>query len=307
MKRSLLFFLILICITTAKSSNIEQDTLNWRDYWLLQGKVYLHLSQGAQINWAKGGDNIFSSLIKTQFKTKYKKNKQIWDNTFNWNYGFLLVGVKEEQKVEKRNSDDYIEINSSYGYNAKGKFYYNALFNFKSQFFKGYKYPNDSVVVSNLLSPAYIIFSAGMIYKPSEALSVMVSPLTSKTTMVIKEGMVDGTQYGLKEDDRIYKEVGAYITINYKTDIVKNIKLENELTLFSNYQYKPENIDVELKSDFNFIINKNIKALLSLHFIYDDDAKIPVNKFVNDKYTQVGYTKGLQFQEKIMLGIGIDF
>ena len=309
MRKHLFYFFFIIISSSSVWAQEKSDSLelNWKDYWSIQGRVYIYMSQGAQFNWAKGGDNIFSSLTKTQLKAKYKNKKQIWDNQLNWNYGFLFVGVPEDQSIDYRTSDDYLELNSSYGYEATGKFYYNVLFNFKTQFLPGYKYPNDSVKVSNFLSPAYIIFSLGMNYKPNEMFKLMLSPLTSKTTLVVRESEVDETKFGLNKGERIYKEIGAYLTFFYKAKIIEQISVENTLTLFSNYEHNPENIDFELKSDFHFKITKNIKALFSLHFIYDDDALIPVNDFDNGVYKQVGYTKGLQFQEKIMLGVGIDF
>ncbi len=307
--RKCLFIIILLCYSSISWAQVQADSLNlnWKDYWTLTGKTYVYISQGAQVHWAKGGDNVFSSLAKTEVKTKYKKNNQIWDSQINWNYGFLFVGLPQDKTIQYRTTDDYIELNSSYGYKATGKFYYNALFNFKTQFLPGYKYPNDSIKVSNFLSPAYIIFSVGINYKPNEIFKLMISPLTSKTTLVVKDGDVDETKFGLKEGERIYKEIGAYLTLYQKIKLYENISLENNLTLFSNYEKHPENIDVELKSDFNFKINKYVKALISLHFIYDDDASIPINKLENGEYKQIGYTKGLQFQEKIMVGVGINF
>ena len=163
--------------------------------------------------------------------------------------------------------------------------------------------------VSAFLSPAYVIFSAGMNYKASDDFNMMLSPLTSKTTIVVKEGAegVDETQYGIKEGERIYREVGAYLKIHYKFNITKEISAENDLTLFSNYQYKPQNLDLDLKSELNFKINKNIKALISLHFIYDDDSKIPYIERNENGEDVTKYTVGLQFQEKIMIGIGANF
>jgi len=302
-----LFFLLSQSIFAQE----ETDTLNsnWKDFWTIQGRAYLNLSQGSQFNWANGGDDIFSSLIKTKTKAKYKKGKQIWDNELNWNYGFLFIGVPKNNRknIEYRTTDDNIELNSSFGYQAKGNFYYNAFFNFKTQFFPAYKYPNDSVVVSNFLSPAYVVFALGINYKPNEMFKLMVSPLTSKTTLVVKESQVDETKFGLKEGERLYRELGAYIRLNSKHNLYENVTLENELVLFSNYEHNPENIDFELKTDLHFKINKNLKALLAIHFIYDDDASIPINEFVDGVYKQTGYTKGLQFQEKIMIGLGFNF
>ncbi len=307
--RKTVVVVVLLCYYLMSWAQVNSDSLNinWKEHWTIEGKTYIYISQGAQFHWAKGGDNVFSFLSKTEVKAKYKKEKQIWDNQLNWNYGFLFMGVPQDNTIQYRTTDDYIEINSSYGYKATGKVYYNALFNFKTQLLPGYKYPNDSVKVSNFLSPAYIIFSIGLNYKPNEVFKVMLSPITSKTTLVVKEGDVDETKFGLKKGERIYKEIGAYLTFYQKIKLFENISLENNLTLFSNYEKNPENVDFELKSDFNFKINKFVKALISLHFIYDDDASIPINDFDNGVYKQIGYTKGLQFQEKIMVGVGIDF
>ncbi len=299
----LTYFLSSLVIFAQKEDSLS---LEKKSYWTYKGKAYFHITQAAQFNWAKGGDNIFSTIMKSHLAANYKKDKQIWDNDFRWNYGFSLVGIPEERKVDYRTSDDMIEINSSYGYEAKGKLYYNALFNFKSQWFAGYKYPNDSVKVSHFLSPGYLIFSLGMNYKANDNFKLMLSPLTSKTTMVAKSE-VDETKFGVKKGERIYREVGAYLTVDYNVNITKDIRAENKMRLFSNYQNHPENLDFELKSDISFQVNKNIKAMVSLHFIYNDDDKIPVNRWVNDKYTQVGYTKALQFQERIMLGLGYEF
>ncbi len=224
----IIFFGVFLSLTLWAQEKPDTLNLNWKDYWSVQGRAYVYLSQGAQFNWAKGGDNIFSSLTKTKTKAKYKKGKQIWDNQLDWNYGFLFVGVPEDKSIDYRTSDDYFELNSSYGYEAKGSFYYNILFNFKTQFLPGYKYPNDSIKVSNFLSPAYIIFSLGINYKPSETFKIMLSPLASKTTLVVRESEVDETKFGLKKGERVYKEIGAYLTFNNKIKLMEQITLENE-------------------------------------------------------------------------------
>lgn len=207
--------------------------------------------------------------------------------------------------IDYRTSDDNIELNSSFGYQAGGDFYYNGLLNFKTQFLPSYKYPSEAIV-SNFLSPAYVIFSIGINYKPSEVLKVMLSPITSKTTLVAKSE-VDETKFGLEEGERLYREIGAYLTFYNKVKLYKDIDVENRLSLFSNYDNNPENIDVELKSDFSFKINKYVKATISFHFIYDDDASIPIESYEEGILQKTTYTKGLQFQEKIMIGIGYEF
>jgi len=304
------YFILLGLLFSVQSFALNiPDSLIIGENWLIRGRAYIHMSQGAQYQWAKGGDNIFSSLIKTKVNARFKEGKRIWESEIKWNYGFLFVGVPDDKRknVEYRTSDDMIELNSSFSYKIAGDFYYSGLFNFKTQFLPAYKYPNDSVKVSNFLSPAYIVFSAGIAYSPSVNFKLMVSPLTSKTTLIVRESQVDETKYGLQKGARLYREIGAYLKFYYKRKLYDNIFMENKLTLFSNFEHKPENIDVELQTDISFKINKYFKALMSFHFIYDDDEGIPVNEFVNGVYKETGYTKGLQFQEKIMIGFGVDF
>jgi len=304
------FYLFISFLFTIQGFALNiPDSLVIGENWVIQGRAYVHMSQGAQYQWAKGGDNIFSSLIKTKVNAKYKKGKRIWNSEIKWNYGFLFVGVPDDKRkrVEYRTSDDNIDLNSSFGYKAAGDFYYSGLFNFKTQFFPGYKYPNDSVKVSNFLSPAYIVFSFGIAYEPNTNFKLLLSPITSKTTLVVKESQVDETQYGLKKGERLYREIGAYLKLYDKRKLYDNIFIENNLTLFSNYEHKPENIDLELQTDISFQVNKYFKALMSFHFIYNDDEGIPINEFVDGVYKEIGYTKGLQFQEKIMIGVGLEF
>ena len=54
-------------------------------------------------------------------------------------------------------NDDKIDFTSKYGYKTSKNWNIASLVNFKSQFTKGYNYPNDSTVISNFLAPAYIL------------------------------------------------------------------------------------------------------------------------------------------------------
>ena len=66
-----------------------------------------------------------------------------------------------------------------------------ALFNFHSQFSKGYKYNNDGTkdLLSNFLAPGYVLLSLGLDYKPAKGLSIFVSPITSRWTIVTNDSL----------------------------------------------------------------------------------------------------------------------
>ena len=163
--------------------------------WDLDGLVNLKFNQSHLSNWVQGGEDHLSSLLEATYSINYKKGKTIWDSNIEYKFGLIQSGDKEGI----RKQEDMLEINSKYGSNANKDWYYSALVNFKTQFFKGYDYPNDSITVSGFLAPAYTVFSLGMDYKPSDKLTIMASPISSKITMMRNTNKFKETKFGLEE------------------------------------------------------------------------------------------------------------
>ena len=124
-------------------------------------------------------------------------------------------------------------------YNQAAKFwYYTALAEFKTQFTTGYDYSkdNDTIrsVVSDFMTPAYLITSLGMDYIPNKYLSLYVSPVTGRFVFVNDTTL--SVKYGLDERKHSKSEFGAYLRAINHFDIVKNINLNSKLELFSAYE-----------------------------------------------------------------------
>ena len=300
-----LFLIILQTILSINALAIEADTTkNTTDTipeWKISGIGSFNFSQGVLSNWVEGGESSISLLSILNINATYKKNKSVWTNSADYKIGLLKSG---ETGIMKK-TEDKIELNSKYGFRAIGKWYYSIAANFRTQLFRGYNYPNDSVVVSAFMSPAYWIVTVGMDLKVKDKFSLFMSPLTSKTTIVSKTNLVDETKYGLEKGQRIKNEKGAYVKVLYKFKLDKNIDVNTKLELFSNYTHNPQNIDINSETTVNMKINKYLSVTLLLHFIYDDDINIPVYKIINGKKEQVGTTKGLQFKE--IMGIGLSY
>ena len=269
--------------------------------WSSTGTYQLNISQGALSNWVKGGENLFTFASNINQQFIYKRNALLWTNTGKWQYSTLKVGDVSHFKK----TDDLIELNSKLGYKAFRKWYYSAVADFKTQFFKGYNYPNDSIVVSDWMSPAYWIITMGIDYRPNKDFSLYLSPLTSKTTIVSKTAIIDETNYGLEEGERIRAERGSYLKIVSHHKFNDKTVNNTTLSLFSNYMNHPENIDIDLETNTIFKFNKFLSVSLLLHFIYDDDIKIPVYQTVNGKKIKIGDTRRLQFKE--LMGFGITY
>ena len=259
--------------------------------WKRGGLLGINLSQGSLTNWAAGGDNFsMSTNLYANVFAFYKKGKNSWDNSLDINLGYVNT-----TSLGARKNDDRIELISKYGYALNPKLNLTSLFNFRTQFFAGYDYPNanTSNLTSNLLAPAYLLFSLGLDYKPIPELSIFVSPLTSRWVIVNDDSLSAKGLYGVTPGKKSLNELGAYASITYTKNLNKIISYKGKLDLFSNYLRKPGNVDLFMTNIFSAKLSKVLSATWSLDFIYDDDVKL----FGTNKNSP-----GLQI--KSLLGVG---
>lgn len=256
---------------TSRSVKKEVDTTNWT--WKRGGIFSFTLSQGSLSNWASGGDNF--SLAANSYLTYYflyKKYRTVWDNNIDLNLGYVNTTSSGGRK-----NDDRMDYLSKFGYkiDTLGKWYLSGLFNFRSQFFDGYNYgANPAELSSSFLSPAYIILSTGFDYKPNDKFSFFLSPLTSRWTLLTNSTLSNKGLYGVPVGQHSLHEIGAFITVNYKTILAKNIGYKGRMDLFSNYNSNPQNVDMYMTNQLAFKINRFFSATYSLDLIYDDKVRL---------------------------------
>lgn len=295
--------LTLLKLRSETSRNIKKDsdTSNWN--WKQGGMYNFNLSQSSLSNWAAGGDN-FNMAINSFFNyyTFFKKDRHGWDNNLDVNLGFV-----QSTSLGGRKNDDRLDYLSKYGYkiDTTGVWYVSGLFNFRSQFFDGYSFGSTPIFTSSFLSPAYIILSAGLDYKPDNKLSIFFSPVTSRTTLVLNEKLSALGKYGVEPGQKVNRETGLFITINYNNTIAPNVTYRGRADFFSNYYNKPENINLYMTNMFTFKILKNLSATYNLDLIYDDKIRIfgPLKKSPGLQVKSIigiGYTKNLQQKKKVI-------
>ena len=217
----------------------------------------------------------------------YKKDKISWENSLDMGYGLL-----KEQDNDAVKSNDKLDFSSKFGIKKTEKLYFSTLFNFKTQFAPGYKYPNTTDAISRFLAPAYLTLSVGFDYKPNKEFSVLLSPLTGKMTVVNDDALSAAGAFGVDPGKTIRMEVGSFVKMELKTEIMKNVSLHSKLDLFSNYLNNPENIDINWDVLINMKINDYLSANLITNLIYDDDIK-------------AGPGEGPKVQFKEMFGVGL--
>ena len=254
------------------TKEIKKEKIDSAKTWKSGGLFNLNFGQGSQSNWAAGGDD-FSLTIASYlgFYAFYKKDKYSWDNTIDFNYGLINT-----TSLGTRKNDDRIDLLSKVGYALTSKLDVAALFNFHSQFSKGYNYNSDGSkdLLSDFLAPGYVLLSLGLDYKPVTGLSIFVSPLTSRWTIVDDDSLSAKGAYGVTPGKKIKNEIGAFASITYITDLNKTINYNGRLDLFSNYEHNPQNVDVMMNNMFTAKLSKLLTASLGLNLIYDDDVKL---------------------------------
>lgn len=256
---------------TNRTIKKEEDTTKWN--WKRGGVFNLNVAQGSLSNWAAGGDN-FSMTLNGYFNyfSYFKKDRHSWDNNLDVNLGYV-----QTTSAGSRKNDDRFDFLSKYGYkmDSTGKWFLSALFNFRSQFFDGYTYSgNEGTFSSTFLSPAYVILSAGFDYKTNDKFSMFISPLTSRTTLVMNKFLSDKGSYGVKIGTHALYQVGAFATFNYNNTFTKNIIYKARLDIFSNYLSNPGNLDLFMTNQLTIKVAKNFSATYSLDMIYDDDVRL---------------------------------
>src|SRR5262245_34000942 len=85
--------------------------------WKKGGIYSLNVAQGSLSNWAAGGDN-FSLSVNSLLSMYafYKKDKHSWDNTFDFNLGYVNT-----TSLGSRKNDDRFDLLSKYGYALTSK------------------------------------------------------------------------------------------------------------------------------------------------------------------------------------------
>lgn len=286
MKKRILILLMIFPVIQL-SAQTPCDTC-----WKKGGIGTLTFSQVSLYQWSAGGENSFSGNGLLNLFAKYKRDKISWDNMLDLGYGILRQGSLTKK------SDDRIDFSSLYGRKASDNWNYSAMLGFKTQFMPGYNYPDDSTVISNAFSPAYITLSLGMAYKPNDNFSLFLSPATGKITLVLDDTLSASGAFGVEENKKFRSEFGGFIKTVYTRKLIENVDFTTKLDLFSNYFNNPGNIDVNWEILISMKINKYLAATINTLVLYDDDVDVPREDKAPGPGIQVKEVIGLGFSYK---------
>lgn len=270
--------------------------------WVYNGVLNVGINQGFLHNWAAGGE-IASATVNGLFNGSLTRlyNRHIWSNNLDMSYALFYA---YSNAFTPRKMDDRIDYTSKYGYrlDTAKDFYFTTLFNFKSQFTKAYDYEApmwDTFSTSKFFSPAYFILAPGIEYRKGTNLSLFLSPVAGRMTVVDKYYTMRSPEgaFGVENGKSLRFELGAYFSGRYVADITENMSFRTRLDLYSNYLAKdytdsagnvvkkdnPGNVDVLWDNLFAWKLSKYFSLTLGGTFIYDND--IPYENTTTDPVT----------------------
>ncbi len=311
-----IFFTVLnvlaLASTNADTTAAKTDTVKPYSF---TGIFYTGLNQIGFLNWAAGGENSLSGKIGADYLFKYKKDKFRFQHQARLAFG--LVGYLDKH-VEK--TDDKIDLLFAFGRTLGKKWTATGLITFKSQFAPGYKYPDDSTLISAFMAPGYLTLSLGMNYNPTKEFQIFVSPVSGKFIFVNNQELANKGAFGVTKavvdtagnvvvpGKNVKGELGLNLLTSWKYTLMKNINLNTSLNLHNNYidpnKRNRWNIDVDWDNRFIFTINKLFSTVLYFHLKYDDESKT-IKYGTNDEGEKIVLSEKPMVQIKESLGLSI--
>ncbi len=284
-------------------------------FWDKINSLGITINEVAFINWRAGGNNAISALGNLKFERNYKFRYVQWNNRLDLRYG---LSSQEGEKLRK--ADDAIRFSSTFAYRRDtiSNWYYSVKANFNTQFADGYKYPNREKKKSTFMAPGYLFLGAGTSYiSEGKKFNLYISPLTQKATFVLDEDLANEGAFGVKKavrdtKDNIIKkgetslmELGFLITNTWKTNIYKNMTLDHDLTLYTDYINSFGNIDIDWEMRIEMKVNQYVKATIGTNLLYDDDVLFDEVK--TDGVVTTPGTPKIQFKQLLGVGLSYDF
>ena len=284
------------------------DILNER--FSFHGNYGLNINQLALSNWAAGGENTWTGKTFSNFELVYHKRRFEQKLVGAFAFGISRFGDK---RIEKQ--DDKIDLTYSLSLDSKTQWNISAVATFNTQFADGYKYPNDSTIISTFFAPAYLTVSAGYSYKTKdERFQIFMSPMAGKVTFVMNQELADKGSFGVKKGyydqegawipgENIAPAIGINVIINYKQPISESINYTTMLNTFYNYLERRDDdrlrLDVNWENTIHFNITKFLSTILFLHLKYDHNTTFPIYEEIEGVQTVVDNVPKLQLKESI--------
>lgn len=245
--------------SNAAAGKLTTGKADLKEGWTKAGTLNLSGTQaGINNEWNKvnGGELSFIGIKGiVDYNFDKKKGKTNWLNSFRGRYG--VAKTTSTGKAFLKN-DDYLNFNSIYGKEFRKNWSFAGYFGLESQFENAF------------MTPGYIKFGPGVLYKPNAHFSVLMSPLMAEVTTKLKPSLKNVKAFGVDAGKSISFGLGAFVQANANYNLAKGVAYKSTTTLYSNYLNNPGNVVFDMNNLFTFTVNKYIGATLLLNARYND-------------------------------------
>lgn len=283
-----------------QNKQLEKFDKNYNLYspWTLGGGGNVGFTQNYLSNWSPGGNSAMSILVVLNGFANCSTPKYSWENSIELRDGWMRLG---SGTVKLQKNDDKLGLTSRFGLlSAVHNWYYSTEADFTTQFFNGYNYPNISQAISGFMAPGTFYYKLGMNYKPSGNLSIMVSPLTSKTVFV-RHCTVNPTTFGLVAGEHSLWDPGLNLDVYWKKNFLTNVAFETKFKAFVNYKDPFSKYNVDWDAVLSTQLTSYINTRFEFHTVYDENVKFASQRMVDGQSTTI-YRPKWQVQEMFTIG-----
>ncbi|MDR1022543.1 MAG: DUF3078 domain-containing protein [Prevotellaceae bacterium] len=269
-----------------------------------EGMPSLTFSQAQYSDSWKDGVNSIGFRAAFLSSTTYIRKRVLFRNSLDMAY----ARAKEREAAASVKKEDRLNFNSVFGYRiaTASPFYWVGQLDLKTQFDVG----EDAklVKVSKFFAPAYIIASLGMRYQAEWGLSMAISPLSGRFTVVCDTAYAKYVDIDFAENPRYFRaQVGAYSQLAYVSNLNKYVSVKTTLELFSNYQDNPQNIDVDWTTSVSFSLNRFFSVVFFNRMVYRDKDRYTAKDGVDSAGNPLWVTKGPDLQWTESLNVGLTY
>ena len=246
-------------------------------YWTLSLQNNINFGQTFLYQWAAGGFNNYSLAAGIDGSANYAKDKMIWNNRLQLDYGFMYSADKPILQKHK----DRIYFESKWGLETPAPHLsWSAFFDLRTQFDNNYNYATPKgdwtdaeptradwraarELKSGFLSPLYMNLGLGLLWTPKPWFSLNFAPITGGLVVVL--------------DDDLRYIYGMDLTKGsaYRTDTPKGRasdaerKAAYEAATFGDFRPVRYEFGAQLKLDAKWDINDNFSYSTQLAVFYN--------------------------------------
>ena len=292
-----IFFMVWSGVQSFAQENLDTAVVV-PEYWTTGGNIGVTFNQVALSNWAGGGESTFAVGSLLAISRNYDKGHSHWENTLGAAYGFTKVG-----DLDFRKSDDKLTFVSQYNHNATTTLLYSALLDFRTQFTEGLDLENldsagDPRRISTFMAPGYLNLGLGGTWKPKKFMEILVAPLSNRLIFVLDDELSAAGAFGVDPGEKIQSELGALSRIQFKNEIMENVTLGSNLSLFAPYE-DMTTVVVNWESLLAMKVNDYITTSISLNVIYDEEVDVTRDDGTVGPVTQIKEALNIGFGYKL--------